>query len=479
MQELNYAYLKFLRETHPTLKIFRADSFPLILGFLYSAFKQNNRITLDSESLGIELSDYLYILRQSEGSGIYPEQAKNYLERWTNDGFLRKYYRKEGDDALFELTPAAEKALDWIQDLEKREFVGTESRLLRIYNILKDINYGTSQDIDERIRNLEKQKEELEEEIEALKNGQAPVMDKTRVKENFVEARDLARKLLADFRQVEYNFRELNANLKEKQISALSKGKLLEEVFQVQDTIWDSDQGKSFRAFWEFLMSSKRQKEFENLVENVYSLKEVQETRPDDLLQKIKVYLVEAGDKVNRMNHELVEQVRKFLDEKSLQENKRILSLVTEIKKKALELKDNPPSKKSFFSIEHTLLNHNVMDRPLWEPKDDLELSNTEFKEGETELNTEALFTQLYVDPGVLKDRIRQTMKQKSQVSLKEVLQHFPVEKGLTEVISYIALAHKDLKAVVHEDKQELFVIHNKETDKYFQIKLPEVIYQK
>lgn len=119
------------------------------------------------------------------------------------------------------------------------------------------------------------------------------------------------------------------------------------------------------------------------------------------------------------------------------------------------------------------------MDRPLWEPKDDLELSNTEFKEGETELNTEALFTQLYVDPGVLKDRIRQTMKQKSQVSLKEVLQHFPVEKGLTEVISYIALAHKDLKAVVHEDKQELFVIHNKETDKYFQIKLPEVIYQK
>lgn len=96
-------------------------------------------------------------------------------------------------------------------------------------------------------------------------------------------------------------------------------------------------------------MSSKRQKEFENLVENVYSLKEVQETRPDDLLQKIKVYLVEAGDKVNRMNHELVEQVRKFLDEKSLQENKRILSLVTEIKKKALELKDNPPSKKSFF----------------------------------------------------------------------------------------------------------------------------------
>jgi hypothetical protein len=40
-----------------------------------------------------------------------------------------------------------------------------------------------------------------------------------------------------------------------------SKGALLEEIMGERDAIADSDQGRSFRAFWDFLMSSRRQEE--------------------------------------------------------------------------------------------------------------------------------------------------------------------------------------------------------------------------
>jgi hypothetical protein len=62
-----------------------------------------------------------------------------------------------------------------------------------------------------------------------------------------------ARELLSDFREVEQNFRNLDRSVRER--IALwdgGKGALLETIIGERDAIADSDQGKSFRAFWDF-----------------------------------------------------------------------------------------------------------------------------------------------------------------------------------------------------------------------------------
>ena len=92
--------------------------------------------------------------------------------------------------------------------------------------------------------------------------GDIPLLDETALSDRFQQFMQIARELLGDFREVEHNFRGLDRRVRER--IALwdgSKGALLEEIMGERDVIADSDQGRSFRAFWDFLMSSQRQEE--------------------------------------------------------------------------------------------------------------------------------------------------------------------------------------------------------------------------
>ncbi len=69
-----------------------------------------------------------------------------------------------------------------------------------------------------------------------------------------------------DFREVEHNFRILDRRVRERiALWEGAKGALLAEIMGERDAIADSDQGKSFRAFWDFLMSQSRQEELSRL----------------------------------------------------------------------------------------------------------------------------------------------------------------------------------------------------------------------
>jgi hypothetical protein len=106
-----------------------ADSAPLIIGFLFKSFKQGQNSTTSGSIPEWELisllTDYLFEVNQNEK--IFPRKPKDYLTDWANFRFLRKYPGKN-DEFEFELTPATENALKWIDSLERPEFIGTESR---------------------------------------------------------------------------------------------------------------------------------------------------------------------------------------------------------------------------------------------------------------------------------------------------------------------------------------------------------------
>lgn len=129
---------------------------------------------------------------------------------------MRKYYPQGTDEAHFELTAATEKAIEWLNSLGKRQFVGTESRLLSIFELLKQVVEGSETDPQTRIRELEKRKAAIEEEIAQVRDGQLELMDETRVRERFMEVGSTARGLLADFREVEQNFRDLDREVRER-----------------------------------------------------------------------------------------------------------------------------------------------------------------------------------------------------------------------------------------------------------------------
>ncbi len=478
---MDHENIKYLKDYNPTVKLLRLDNAPLIISFLFQEFKKNNKIVISNTELKTSLSDYLYNLNHIYGDNIYPGTAQNYLDKWSNDGFLRKYYTSNSDEPAFELTPATEKALEWIKDLDKKEFVGTESRLLKIFDILKEIVYKSSDDPLKRLEELEKQKHEIEIEIEKIKSGNIEKLNETQIKERFFDVYDTARKLLSDFREVEYNFRELARSVREKQVdSNLKKGKLLDDIFKDQDFIWDTDQGRSFKAFWEFLMSQNKQDELDELIKIVSNLPEIQNIKHDDFIERIEVNLIDAGDKVNKTNHQLIEQLRRYLDNKTYLENKRIVEIIREIKSFALQIKDNPPKNKDFLLLDDRPLIELIMERHLFNVPKNPEIKNIELEEGNADsVDMDVLYKQLYIDQEELKIKIRELLKSNSQITLKQITEIYPIEKGLSEIITYFSIASKGNKSFINEEVIENIIISNKETKRYFEIKIPQIIFCK
>jgi len=259
---LDHATLTTLRDRHPAWRLLVSPHAALVAGFLHRVFVVPNVRVMREADLAEMLEDELFALHEQLGEQAYPKAAADYLNDWCapDKGWLRKFYKPGTDEAQFDLTPATEKAIAWLASLTERPFVGTESRLLTLFSLLEQISAGAETDPDKRLADLRRRRDAIDADIARVQAGDAPLLDDTAIKDRFLQFQQLARELLSDFRQVEQNFRQLDRSVREK--IALwdgAKGALLDTVMGERDAIGDSDQGRSFRAFWDFLMSSRRQ----------------------------------------------------------------------------------------------------------------------------------------------------------------------------------------------------------------------------
>ncbi len=433
---MNYEKALSLYRSDKTLQLLRADHFPLLISFFHLAFKQQDRISyLQNELQGL-LGDYLYRL-ESQGVTEYGKDPLDYLLKWAQQGYLRRYY-EIADEPVYELSPATENAIKWLDDLNKQQFVGTHSRLLQFFNLLKQI-VNTTSGPSERIRQLEEERIKIEKEIEQILQGNFVQPSETQIKENYFLAEETARRLLSDFRQVEENFRELDTQTRQTIIkSSLKKADLLDNVFQQQDYLWNTDQGKSFSAFWEFLMSEQMQEELEALLEKINHIPAVQEIKKEQTVDRIKTNLVDAGDKVNRSTDGLIEQIRKFVEQKNLSESRHILHSIEQIESLLIKVNESIDPQTVLMEIDGLFKPSFPMERPLFTPPPKVLFDKGEVLDGYAEADTNALFDQFYVDVEELRNNVRHLLKSQSQIALSDVLCHYKPLKGVAEVLGYI-----------------------------------------
>jgi Protein of unknown function (DUF3375) len=450
---IDFHHLEMLRRTHPAWRLLVADHAPLIIGFLHASFVFPNVRTLPQVELISALEDYLFPLR--EGANLFPQPAASYIETWASDerAWLRKYYPLGSDEPHFDITPATERAIAWILSLEQRAFVGTESRLMTVFELLRQIVEGSETDPIARIAELEKRKTAIEADIHRIASGHVALMDPTQIRDRFLQMASTARELLSDFRQVEQNFRALDRTARERIATWESgKGALLQEIFGERDAIADSDQGKSFRAFWDFLMSPARQEELSDMLHRAFALEPVQEISPDPRLMRIHYDWLGAGEVAQRTVAKLSEQLRRLLDDRVHLENRRIMQLIRELEQHALAVRENAPGKGFFMEIDESAPEIALpMDRPLFRQPFKAQLSDTIAVEGDDEGFNGALFDQIYVDKERLAAHIRKALQTRDQVSLAELVAEHPLEHGLAEIIVYFSLATEDRAALIDD----------------------------
>ena len=455
---LDFTTLDALRTHHPAWRLLRSDHAPLVASFLYRVFVVPNVRMMAAADLAESLEDELYALRLHLGEGAFPKPALDYLNDWAapDKGWLRKYYRPGTDEAQFDLTPATEKAIAWLAQLSERQFVGTESRLLTLFDLLKQMSEGSEADPAKRLAELHKKRDDIDAEIARVEAGDVPLLDDTALKERFAQFANGARELLSDFREVENNFRQLDRRVRERiALWEGSKGALLEEIMGEREAIADSDQGKSFRAFWDFLLSTRRQEELSELLDRVLALPALKELSPDGRLRRVHYDWMEAGEHTQRTVAALSQQLRRFLDDQAWLENRRIMDILHGIESKALALRTARPVGNMMEMAETQADVELAMERPLFTPVVKPVFADRALQAGDEDIDPSALFDQVVVDKARLTRHIRQSLQDRGQITLSELVAAQPLQNGLTELVAYLQLGCETFNSVVDEETTE------------------------
>lgn len=442
---MDHATLSALRDRHPAWRLLSSPHAPLLASFLHRVFVAPNVRVMSEADLAEALEDELFTLREQLGADSYPRGAPEYLNDWAapDKGWLRKFYRPGSDEAQFDLTPASEKAIAWLLSLTERPFVGTESRLLTLFGLLEQISAGTEADPVKRVDELRRKRDEIDAEIARVQAGDVPLLDDTSIKERFLQFQQLARELLADFREVEHNFRQLDRKVREKiALWEGTKGALLDEIMGERDAIGDSDQGRSFRAFWDFLMSGRRQEALSARLDQVLALPAVAALKPEPRTRRVHHDWLEAGEHTQRTVARLSQQLRRFLDDRAILENRRILELLHGIESKALGIREARPAGEVMGIAAMGASIELALERPLFSPGVKPRLADRVLEAGEDNIDTGRLFDQIVVDKARLRSGIRRALRHQTQITLSELLQAEPLQQGLAELVAYLELAH-------------------------------------
>jgi hypothetical protein len=447
--------VNYLRSQSGAWRLLRADSAPFVLAVLGRIFVVENVRSIPEGELVTRVDEQLHGINSAlDATGdhpAYPRSARDYVDTWAapEQGWLRKFYPDGATEAHYDATSDLEKAYAWVSSLQARSFVGTESRLHTVVDLLRQIVNGAETDPAGRLAELHRQRTALDSDIARAEAGESPPLDSAALMDRYQHFADTARELLSDFREVEENFRALDRGARE-QIAAWdgSKGELLERLVGDRHAIAGSDQGRSFQAFHDFLLSRSRQDELTELLDRLVGLDRVEVDRG---LRHVHYDWLDAAERTQQTVRQLSEQLRRFLDDKVWLENRRVMDLLRSIERSSLEIRHTA---RPALTMELDALAPQLrlpMERPLYTPSPTEGLEVGDVVDADEDVDPSSLFEQVHVDTARLVATVRGALRVRDQVSLPELLEEHPPLLGLAEVVAYLAIAEDDLDVVVDE----------------------------
>jgi flagellar motility protein MotE (MotC chaperone) len=318
---------------------------------------------------------------------------------------------------------------------------------------------------------LRRRRDAIDREIADVQAGRVNVLDASALRDRYQQFAATARDLLSDFREVEENFRALDRAARER-IAAWegSKGDLLGELVGNRADIDGSDQGRSFQAFYDFLLSAARQDELSELLARVQAMNEV---GADRRLRAVHHDWAEAAERTQLTVRQISEQLRRFLDDQVWLENRRVLDLVRSVETAALACRKAPP----VFGLAVDKPGVEIalpFERPLYDARPVVAVDSLLEPVTDEDIDASALFTQTFVDQARLSENVRVAVPERSSVLLRDIVAAFPIEQGAAEIVGYLALTDEDIEITMDEAEETLIDYADDETS--YRARLPKVM---
>ncbi len=471
-------------EKSPSIALLRARRCSLILDFLIGIYEKETAIS--SENIHNRLADYLNdngIENDDENkielSDTYEEKAVKFIKTWTDSGFLTNYKNEDGE-IYYELSSHTSKVIDWLSGLKREEYIGTESKFKSIITQLRELVEYTNEDKEKRLQLLEDKKQEIEHQIQRLKIGEdVKVFEEYEIVPRFKQINKLAKELLSDFKDVDDNFKNIIKEIYQKQIDpTLNKGGILQYTFDALDELKSSPQGKSFYAFWEFLLAHEMQNELETMITDLFkTLKDRNIETNDNFLGNMVSYLYESGNKVYQTNDKMADKLSRIIRENNTSRSDITKQIIQDIKNLLIDISKENGKPDISLSIDNGIDINIPFDRKItFEQSENIEYT---LKPISSELNINDLnelgkiFGNVIIDKKILEQNIRTALRDNGQVSLSEVIAHNPLQKGLPELFGYFGVLNHFKHKTINAEKQQPidFDVEHKK-----RILIPEII---
>ena len=469
----------------PSVKLLKMRSAEFFLAFVTSVFDE--QMAIGEEKLQMLLENWLDNQHEDiidediniETLGESNEaKAKRLIKEWTDKGLFANYQNEDGE-IIYELSSHTSKVIDWITSLKKEEYIGTESKFKTLFSQLKDLVEFSNEDKEKRLELLRQKKEDIEHQIESLEMGEEiEVYENYQIEPRYNSLNKLAKELLSDFKEVDDNFKEIIKQIYKRQTDNEGKKNILNYIFDAYAELKDSQQGKSFYAFWEFLLSSELQKEWDELTDLLYkTLDKRNIDSKDKFLKEMKKHLFDAGEKVSKTNDRMSEKLSLIIRNNGSSDTQATKQVINDIKKLLLNTTQNKERNNASLSYEVVELNLPLERQLNLTPKQEIEYKNvpSEASLGITELERlDKLYNHHQIDRKILRKRIDIILRENTQTTLAEVIElNNGIEKGLSELFGYIAIL-KEYKTVVSDDRKQEIAFSKDKT-----ITIPEIIITK
>jgi len=466
----------------PSVKLLKMRSAEFFLAFVTSVFDE--QMAIGEEKLQMLLENWLDNQREDitdediniETLGESNEaKAKRLIKEWTDKGFFANYQNEDGE-IIYELSSHTSKVIDWVTSLKKEEYIGTESKFKTLFSQLKELVEFTNEDRNKRLELLRQKKEDIERQIERLEMGEdVEVYEDYQIEPRYNTLNKLAKELLSDFKEVDDNFKEIIKQIYQRQTDNEGKKNILSYIFDAYAELKDSQQGKSFYAFWEFLLSSELQKEWDELTDLLYkTLDKRNIDSKDKFLKEMKKHLFDAGEKVSKTNDRMSEKLSLIIRNNGNSDTQATKQVINDIKKMLLNTAQNKERNNTSLNYEVIELNLPTERQLNLTPKQEVEYNNipTEADLDIYELERlDKLYNYHQIDRKILRKRIDIILREKTLTTLAEVIeQNNGIEKGLSELFGYIAIL-KEYKTIVSDNCTQEIIFSKDKT-----ITIPEII---
>jgi len=459
----------------PEIKLLAGNNADFVLSFLYQEFKERDKIP--KSELLYNLKFYISQLQSEERSF---QDAKFYINEWqtTEKPYLKTlYFDQDEREFIIQPTIHVKHVFQWLDNLQTESVISSQIGFEAILEMLKNLVFGTLENPDEKLGQLKKEKEKIEEQIDRLEklkmnDENVELLDTYLIQDTYKKLVKDSERLIFDFEVVADQYSLLKENIKDKfNIKKLSRGKILGDLFSEEKALHETSIVKSYNSFRTYLRPENTD-ELNSLLEKIHSLPDVQFIE-DNFFKNLTNNLWQASLKIGAIDEEIFSWLRNIFDKNYQEKIKKTYLLIQEIKKKIIENKDNYPDKEVLIEIEGKpeIYAH----KEYVEPKTTIKFAKKRIKKHNNTVPSKIkknFAESFYFDIDVLKSNINKILLDKKEVSLKEVLEEFPIKQGLPELLAYTMLASEDGNKIYHSQKQVI------KYDTNYEVTLPLIIFK-